>query len=464
MVDLNEAKAWIERTTGGSVVEIVRLASGASRGMFIVTMAQGRDLILRVDLGSGMMADTELTLAREAEVYRALTDRPVPTAGFVAASDDGKWLLIERAPGDFDLLALAETERTAICDRFVDSLAGLHMIDVATLDLPSVGRPVGPRDHALLELDLWQKIRRDRVKRPAPLADCAFAIMRELAPAWDGPASLCHGDVGPKNFLFEAGEITALIDWEFAHLGDPMDDLAWWVFRGHEWLGAGGDLPGQLRRWSARTGIAIDPHRIAYYRALVLLRWYVMILAALDNGSSAQDRLPYLSLVPVLDVKLACAVAGLLAIDLGPYPLLDEGDAPLTGEALAIFRDDVADVIAPALDDVEALRRVNALKNYADHFAAADRHGAAIRAGDLDDLTRLTGAAPDDIEAGEHILAQAGWADAERRRDVLTYFMRRGVRHAALWPITRARALTPPWTTAYLGLDHDRFRLKRSEA
>lgn len=447
-MDMDRAKAWIEAASGRPLDRLVRLASGASRVMFTAVMADGGpDLILRVDPGSGFMSGTALTLAREAEVYRALTALPFPIPAFVGQSDDGMALLMARAAGAFDLTALPEAEREAICDRFVDSLADLHSLDAATLDLPSFRRPAGPRDHALLELDLWQSVMTDRVRRAAPLADLGFAILRALAPAWDGAAVLCHGDVGPKNFLFEGGEITALIDWEFAHLGDPMDDLAWWVFRGHEWLGAGGDLPAQLRRWSARTGLDVDPDRIAYYRALIILRWYVMIVAALDNASSAQDRLPYLSLMPVLDIKLASALAGLLGIDLGPFPELGAGEAPLGMAALGAFREDLGDVIAPLLDDVEAKRRVNALRNYADHFEAIDRHGAAIRAGDLADLARLLGVAPQSIAAGEAALAGAP------REAVLTYFMRRGARHAHLWPLTRGRALTPPWTPAFLGLD-----------
>jgi aminoglycoside phosphotransferase (APT) family kinase protein len=446
-------KDWIEAAAGRPVAEFVRLASGASRTMFIVRMAEGGDLILRLDIGTGMMAGTEFTLAREAEVYRALTPLPVPIPGFVAMSADGKALLMERATGAFDLTALGEAERTAICDRFVDSLADLHRVDTAALDLPSFHRPASPRDHALLELGQWGRMLRDRVRRPAPLADCGYAILRALAPAYEGPTVLCHGDVGPKNFLFEGGEITALIDWEFAHLGDPMDDLAWWMFRGHEWLGAGGDLGGQLRRWSARTGIAVDVGRLAYYRALILLRWYTMILSGLDNGTSAQDRLPYLSLIPVLDVKLASALAGLLGVDLGAYPTIGAGDAPLTAEALSIFRSDAADVIVPMLDDVEALRRARALQSYADHFEATDRHGPAIRAGDLADLARMLGTAPIDIAEGEARLAARGWDDPAARDDLLAYCMRRGVRHAHLWPITRARALAPPWRPADLGLE-----------
>ena len=47
---------------------------------------------------------------------------------------------------------------------------------------------------------------------------------------------LLHGDFGPQNMLFDAsGHLAALVDWEFAHLGDPIEDLAWaeWIVRTH---------------------------------------------------------------------------------------------------------------------------------------------------------------------------------------------------------------------------------------
>jgi aminoglycoside phosphotransferase (APT) family kinase protein len=44
-----------------------------------------------------------------------------------------------------------------------------------------------------------------------------------------------HGDFGPQNVLFEGDHISALLDWEFAHVGQPVEDLAWaeWIVRMH---------------------------------------------------------------------------------------------------------------------------------------------------------------------------------------------------------------------------------------
>lgn len=46
---------------------------------------------------------------------------------------------------------------------------------------------------------------------------------------------IVHGDFGPQNVLIDNGEITALLDWEFAHIGSHVEDLAWaeWIVRMH---------------------------------------------------------------------------------------------------------------------------------------------------------------------------------------------------------------------------------------
>ena len=47
---------------------------------------------------------------------------------------------------------------------------------------------------------------------------------------------LVHGDFGPQNMLFgDDGRLTGVVDWEFAHLGEPIEDLAWaeWIVRTH---------------------------------------------------------------------------------------------------------------------------------------------------------------------------------------------------------------------------------------
>jgi hypothetical protein len=48
-------------------------------------------------------------------------------------------------------------------------------------------------------------------------------------------AVIVHGDFGPQNVLVGDGRVAAILDWEHAHLGSPIEDLAWaeWIVRMH---------------------------------------------------------------------------------------------------------------------------------------------------------------------------------------------------------------------------------------
>jgi aminoglycoside phosphotransferase (APT) family kinase protein len=70
-------------------------------------------------------------------------------------------------------------------------------------------------------------------------AEVLGAAGRMLRRLHGGSASdatvLVHGDYGPQNLLFDADsfEVVAVLDWEFAHRGRPVEDLAWaeWIVR-----------------------------------------------------------------------------------------------------------------------------------------------------------------------------------------------------------------------------------------
>jgi aminoglycoside phosphotransferase len=131
----------------------------------------------------------------------------------------------------------------------------------STAAAPSLGFVAGVPGQELLDAG-----------RPAEvLASCGDLLRRIHNTAPDvlttgghraGGDVLVHGDFGPNNVLLDPGtfEITAVVDWEFAHLGDPVEDLAWceWIVRmhhpecrhalGHFFRAYGGQVPP----WPAR--------------------------------------------------------------------------------------------------------------------------------------------------------------------------------------------------------------------
>lgn len=295
---------FVESAARARLVRAERKGSGASRATWLVEVegAGGRlPLVLRHDSGDGPLSGTELSLEREAAVYAALADTGVRIPRLLAALAGGRALLLERAPGSEAFAAVEGPElRQRLVRDYFAALAALHRVDPGRLALPGFARPADGPDHARADLRLWRRIAAARLSEGDPLQDFAFAWLDANAPGGAERTSLCHGDAGPGNFLFEGDRVTALLDWEFAHLGDPLDDLAWVAVRA-QLLGGFGDLRDGCRRWAEASGCTLDRGRIEYYRALVLLRMAVSCRLALGHaGARSMDTAVYELLLPYL--------------------------------------------------------------------------------------------------------------------------------------------------------------------
>ncbi|HWN35096.1 MAG TPA: phosphotransferase [Pseudonocardia sp.] len=441
----DELAAWVSGVTRGGTTSLDRLAQGRSRVTYIARTASAGAYIVRFDTGQGPLSDTELTLRREATVYAALRGRGVPIPAIHGISPDGTALLLELIPDTCEVAGLPPRALDTLYDDYLDRLADLHRVDPGTLELPGLGRPADAAAAATLaELDLWERVFRRRTVRPWPVVELALRMLRRLRPTGSGPAVLCHGDIGPKNFMHDGRRVTALIDWEFAHVGDPMDDLAWWIFRGHEWLGGVGDLDRQLRRWSDRTGTPVDPGRLRFHRALVILRWLVIVAAALDNPTATLERAIYLALVSVTSTQLVRALGELDAVVL-PAPIEPPpASAGPAREALAAFQEEIDTVVRPAVTEPQAALRLRLSPHYFAHLTASDSIGPQLQHDETRDLSRLLRRPVTSIAAGHRDLAGLLRDDADIEHETLELLWRSSQRAALLWPATRPKALAPP--------------------
>jgi hypothetical protein len=85
---------------------------------------------------------------------------------------------------------------------------------------------------------------------------------------------LVQGDTGPGNFMYAGGRVVAVVDWELAHLGDPMDDIAWLTLRATQEPFP--DLPARVGEYEALSGHAIDEPRVRYYQVMAEAKLQVM--------------------------------------------------------------------------------------------------------------------------------------------------------------------------------------------
>jgi aminoglycoside phosphotransferase (APT) family kinase protein len=285
----SDLRAWAEGELGAHISDVAPIGAGASRQIWRVT-AGATTCVLRVDPGTGPVAGTELDLAREAVVYTALAATTIPVPRLLATAPDGRALLMELCAGSDALAAVADADtRAAVGRDYLMWLGRLHTLDARSLDLPGIGGPATARDGTLADLDLWARIAGERtIGWATPAVAPALDWLRDAAPSAPGRAALCHGDAGPGNFLFAGERVTAMLDWEFAHVGDPHDDLAWVSVRNHL-LGRPFDVAGAVGGWSATTGCAVDSARAEYYRVVVLIRMAISCDATLTWKDGVED-------------------------------------------------------------------------------------------------------------------------------------------------------------------------------
>ena len=278
-------QAWIEDCAGGRVTRAERHAGGSHRLAWQIDVSSAgnvpRALFLTLDAPGAGGEDGN---ARDAEVLAALADTPVPVPTLVGRDGPGGALLMERVPGRSD--APQGNELEPVMNDLMQHMASLHRLDPEKLSLPSLPTPADAAGAALDQLEPLEAAYRDTPAAQHPLIDFGLSWLRRHVPRTQVRVALVHGDIGPGNMLYEAGRVRALIDWEIAHLGDPMEDLAALCVR--DMATPIGEFAARLRHYDATGGAAVDTGRVRYYRALVLVRNSLLIRLTLANTAQSQ--------------------------------------------------------------------------------------------------------------------------------------------------------------------------------
>ena len=418
-------REWIEGITGGRIVDARRPPGGGSRELYLVDVERPDGtvvpLVLRCEAG-GSFTGTEISPAKEAVVYRALEPTAVPVPRVIGMAPGDAALLMERVPGTSDLASAGDAARSAAMTSFVDALAALHNLDVDALPLPGFARPATAEDHARLDLAMWARLADEGVLRLDPLVRFAGAWLHAHAPATVRRTVLVQGDTGPGNFVFEDGAVTGIVDWEFAHVGDPMDDLAWILMRG-----LGGDPEPYLVRYREKSGIEVDERSVAYYAIAVQYRCAITTTLAVSRGGGARGWAPYLMVTERYLQGTAAALSAYLGVDEPPVPLpagVPTERTPWYDHLLEGIRAGVR-----GIDDEDLRERTRNEQILVHYLRAYDRLGSDLRALERADL-EATGIAPADPEA-LRAAAELGGETADET--VLRLLLRRCQRRRMLW-------------------------------
>ena len=283
--DLAALAHVIERVVNGPVgIEGLRRCSGGASRETWALDAVDRDgrrhpLVLRRDPSEHVQAASRQTeYAVLAAAFQAAVPAPAVRALLDPEDGLGAGFLMDRIEGETiprrilrdDAFAAARPRLVAQCGAVA---AQIHAVDTSTLPpLPiATGREQIGQQRSLL----------DAFDEPHPALELGLRWLDRHTPDAAEPA-LVHGDFRNGNFVIGAEGIRSVLDWELAHLGDPIEDLGWlcvksWRFgNADRVVGGFGDLDDLLAAYADASGVTVSEDAVRFWVVLGTVKWGVI--------------------------------------------------------------------------------------------------------------------------------------------------------------------------------------------
>jgi aminoglycoside phosphotransferase (APT) family kinase protein len=294
-----------EAALGETVERAVLLPGGASKEAWAVD-AGGRELLVRRAAG-GVIHQGTLSLKHEFEVLRAAHEAgvrvPEPIA-YLGEVEGREAFVMARVHGETIGRRIVKSPPPGLDLQLAEELALIHSIPPERLPFLEQNDPI-ERFYAEL----------DSVGEPHPAIELGLHWVKERLPRHRAQTVL-HGDWRIGNVIVGEGGLVAVLDWEFAHLGDPVEDLAWplvraWRFGADERrLGGIADVEPYLERYAQLTGLEVAEEELVVWEVFGNVKWATGCLTQSRRHFNGQER------------SVELAVLGRLAAEM-EYELLD---------------------------------------------------------------------------------------------------------------------------------------------
>ena len=279
-------KEALESALGSRVEHAIQLAGGASKEAWAVDTDDGRELLVR-RAGGGVIHMGTLSLRDEFEVLVAAREAgvkvPEPIA-YLGEVDGREAFAMERVEGETIGRRIVKSPPASLGDEMAQELAKIHSIPAGRLPFL---RDADPFDVFYAELD--------SVEEPHPAIELALVWARERIPL-DRPRVVSHGDFRLGNLAVAESGLVAVLDWEFAHVSDPAEDVAWpfvraWRFgRDDLRLGGVGHVEPYLELYAELTGREIPLDELYAWEVLGNCKWAIGALRQARRHLRGEDR------------------------------------------------------------------------------------------------------------------------------------------------------------------------------
>lgn len=437
--DFARFERWVESRLGGRIVRAERQGerrSGGRPAWFIDVERGGETLACyaRMDRGAEQLISREFTLEREYRILRVLGEAEARVPRVHGYCADPAGILMERVAGEFDYTKLPPgSERDALDEDFLRELARIHALPAERFVAAGIEPPPSPEACVLHDLALWERAYRRALVRPVPLVEFAVRWLKRNLPAAPERLSLVQGDTGPGQFLFAGSRVTAIIDWEFAHLGDPILDLA--QIRTRDFYNPGIDLGRWLARYEALSGHAIDRRKLAYYTVKSMLITPLALSGMVQGMHPGTDHAEWYAQDVAYKRATAEALVEAIGVEVEPPTVPDLGACRTDRTAIFdLLEENLRGEHAAQAPDDYARYRLDLACRLVTHLRNADALREPLEREELSEIAALVGERPRDGAEGDRVLArfiETGDAAADAR--IAAHLYRRSLREEALW-------------------------------
>jgi len=295
--------ARVDDATDIEITNLTRTSSGYSRENWpfdVSWRSAGTDarihhqLIMRRDpLGSVLVTDRRVEFA----VLRALEDTAVPAPRALWLDADGEFLgrpsvVMNRCQGlcDWYVLSggvsqLSAERRLRLAQRFCELMATIHAVDWRAVHLDDVFADPGT-DGAGAAIAEGERYLHEQQLEAQPELEVVLSWLLENKPVAQKTV-LVHGDFKPGNVLIYGDNVVAMLDWETAHLGDPLEDIGWVTnplrAREHQ-------IPGVWEReqlcryYESLTGCVVDDAAVHFWNVLANFKLTAIMLTGVRTA------------------------------------------------------------------------------------------------------------------------------------------------------------------------------------
>lgn len=287
-----------------SLTKLERLSGGASQETYRITIAspEGERLLAMRRAAGG--EEGEITaqhpgLAVEALLMQVARAQgvPEPEVHYVLQPQDGigagfimQWLEGEALGARIVKAPELDAVRPQLAHMFGTTLARIHSIDLQATGLDQHLQHLAPEDYVRQTWERYQAF-----ETPQPMIDFTARWLLDNLPI-DYTPSLVHNDYRNGNVMVDAEGIVAVLDWEVAHIGDPMRDLGWmlthsWRFgRAHLPVGGFGSAEDFYAGYESITGTAVDRQAVKFWQVFGSFWWAVGCLGMAEHYRNGPDQ------------------------------------------------------------------------------------------------------------------------------------------------------------------------------